>query len=398
MKPAEFPQVRAGDRAYLDNAATSLLPDQVLAATNAFETGYRANVARGIYPWAEEATQAFERARAIVARTLDADASEIVFTAGATAALNLAADLCAQLIDDRRKVLLSELDHHSNIVPWQLRFGADARLGWVECDDKARLRLDQLERLLAGGDYGVLALTHASNVTGEVLPIGEIAAWCRQAGALLVVDGAQHLPHAATDPRELGADFYAFSGHKCNAPMGVGVLWARAERLERLAPPQGGGGMVAQVGRDATSFVAPPHRFEAGTPPVAAAIGLAAALGLRLDAGAQSWRQARARMDALDARLRQLMAAQDGLSFIGDGTNRGAPIVAFNLDGLHAHDVCQLLGEQGICARGGHHCAQPLMRRLGLEACVRFSLGPHLDEAAIARVGPALAAVAAELS
>lgn len=380
MAEIEFPVLEGGGVSYLDSAATSPASREALEAMDGYERGYRANVARGIYPWAERATAEYEGARATVARALGADAGEIVFTSGATAALNLAAGLARQAARPGSRAVVTGMEHHSNIVPWQLAWGPGPGVAWARCGPDGTLDRGALAAALAAGDAGVLAITHASNVTGVVNDVAAVAAEARAAGALVVVDGAQHIPHRSAHPRALGADFYAFSGHKCNGPTGIGVLWGRAELLAGLDPVAGGGGMVDEVGEVSTTYVDAPRRFEAGTPPIAQAIGLAAAFRLRESlGGGAGWEAIHARLAAHDARLREFLGGLGFVELLGpEGPCDRVPITAFNVRGCHAHDVCQALAEQGVFVRGGHHCAQPLMRALGVGACVRASLGAHV--------------------
>ena len=395
-----FPILAADDKAYLDNAATSLMPAQVMEAMEEYEKGYRSNVARGIYPWAERATEGYEAARATVAKGLGTKEAEVIFTSGTTAALNMAAAFVGQLMDGRKgKVLVSEMEHHSNIVPWMISFGEKGGIEWVSCDDSGVLDLDAAVARLAKGDIAAVAITHASNVTGlinEVRPLSDAA---HEAGALVVVDGAQYIPHGHIDPREdLGADFYAFSGHKCNGPNGIGVLWGRLELLNKLDPVVGGGGMVVTVGEDTASYVDPPHCFEPGTPNVAGAIGLGTALALRAELEDPSWEGIHEGLDRLDKMVLDELSEIDELRLFGpEETVERVPIRSFNLTGIHPHDVCQVLGEEGVFVRGGHHCAQPLMRRLGIDACVRVSLGPHVCDEDVSRLGTALKKAVVEL-
>ena len=401
MAALDFPILREGRVAYLDNAATSLMPAEVIDAMREYECGYRSNVARGIYPWAERATAAYERSRAAVARAIGADPQEIVFTSGTTAALNMAAAFVAQLAPKGGRVLVSELEHHSNVVPWILSADRGFAVEWAGCDGEGALRHGELLRRLAGGDAAAVAVSHASNVTGTVNDVAAICAAARAAATLSVVDGAQYVPHAFPCMDEVGADFYAFSGHKCNGPMGVGVLWCRKDLLDRLQPVWGGGGMVGVVDVDGrtASYLDPPHRFEAGTPPIAAAIGLGAAVDWRMELEAGSvWDETRTRLEAIDRRIKETLASMEGIMLYGSpAAAGGVPITAFNVAGCHPHDVCQILGEEGVCTRGGHHCAQPLMRRLDIDACVRASLGPHVSGEDADRLLEAVAGVAERL-
>jgi cysteine desulfurase/selenocysteine lyase len=374
---------RGGRLAYLDNAATAQVPRVVLDAVMRHETTTRANVLRGVYALAEAANAAYQAAREAVARYLNGDADEVVFTGGATAALNLVAYAFGETLAAGDEVVVSELEHHSNLVPWQLlarRRGIVLKV--VPVTDDGRLELDALPRLL-GPRTRLLALTHASNVTGAVTDAPRVAAAARAAGARFLLDGAQMAPHGRLDVRALGCDFYAFSGHKCFGPTGVGVLWGRREALAGLPPFMAGGGMVGRVSLgEGTTFAEPPRRFEAGTPPIAQAIGLGAALDwiAALGDGARSHvaRLTRRLIDGLHSLDRQrglirLVGPADDAARIG--------VVSFHVEGMHPHDICQVLDAHGVCVRGGHHCAQPLMERFGISGATRASLAPYNDDA-----------------
>ena len=394
MSLLEFPVLAADNKAYLDNAATSLMPRHVIQAMESFESGFRSNAARGIYPWAERATEAYENARSIVAKALEANKSEVIFTSGATDSINLAADFVKQLTKDKRKkVLLTEMEHHSNIVPWQLRFGGNRKkIAWAKCGADGLLDMDAVQERIKKGDVAAIAITHASNVTGVVNDIKAIAKTAKKEGCLVVADGAQFIPHSLVNPRDgLGADFYAFSGHKCNGPMGIGVLWGRQELLERLEPVKGGGGMVVQVKAQSTSFADTPHRFESGTPNVAGAIGLGAAFSMREKMDVPSWDEIQDLIMRIDEKVLETLSKVDGVEILGPKSEVArVPIRSFNIKGVHPHDVCQVFGEEDVYVRGGHHCAMPLMTRLGVDACVRVSLGPHVAERDVSRLSSAL--------
>ncbi|MCX8099676.1 MAG: aminotransferase class V-fold PLP-dependent enzyme [Geminicoccaceae bacterium] len=371
----EFPIFEAqGPRFhYLDNAATGQICRAAAAALVDFETRARANVKRGVYRLADEATQAFEEARARIAAYLGArEAREVVITSGTTHALNIAAHtLCARLRPGD-EILLSLAEHHANIVPWQL---AAARVGAViraiPLDAEARLDLDRLTDLVSRKTK-VIAVTHCSNVTGALTDLGRIREAAQAVGALFVVDGAQRAPHGPLDVQAMGCDLYALSGHKLFGATGAGALWIRAELAEELPPFLGGGEMIRRVTIERTSFAPAPHRFEAGTPPIgpALATGAAAAWLAGLD-----WQAIHAHELALTERLLAGLRAIRGVRPIGpEGLQARAPLVSFVVEGVHPHDVCQLLDMRGVCTRGGHHCAQPLHEALGLEASVRASI------------------------
>lgn len=367
---------------YLDNAATGQICRAAAEALLGFETRSRANVKRGVYRLADAATAAFEQARADVAAYLGvSDPSEIVFTSGTTFGLNLAAHVLADRLGPGRAILLSELEHHSNIVPWQMvaaRTGAELRV--LPVTEEGRLDLERLPERL-DERVAVVAVTHASNVTGAITDIERISRAAKAVGALVVVDGAQSVPHGPLDVPALGCDMFAFSGHKMFAATGAGGLWMRRDLAERCPPFLGGGEMIARVCWTGTTYARPPHRFEAGTPPIGPALALgAAARWLR----SLNWTEIRSREERLTRRLLDGLNALPRIRLYGPReTTQRFGVVTFAVNGLHAHDVCQLLDGFGVCTRGGHHCAQPLMQRFGTEATVRASLAPYNDEADI---------------
>ncbi|MBM3391413.1 MAG: SufS family cysteine desulfurase [Betaproteobacteria bacterium] len=365
---------------YLDNAATGQLCAAAFDAVTHHELTQRANVLRGTYKLAEAADAAYEQARRQAAAYLNAaSADEVVFTSGTTAAINLVAHAFGDTLQAGDEVVLSLAEHHSNLVPWQmLRGRRGVALRFIRLADDGRLDLARLDEIVTPR-CRLVAVTHASNVTGAVSDLVPIVAAARAAGARVLVDGAQMVQHGPVDVAALDADFYAFSGHKAFAPNGVGVLWGRAEALAALPPFLGGGGMIGRVTAEETTYAAPPRRFEAGTPPIAQAVALGAALDwLR----AQPWEAMRAHTTHLAQRLLDGLAVLPGLTFLGprEMTER-LPIVAFNLAGIHPHDACQVLDAHHVAVRGGHHCAQPLMDRFGVEGAVRASLAPYNTEA-----------------
>ncbi|GBD41646.1 Cysteine desulfurase SufS [bacterium HR39] len=348
-------------------------------ALRRFESEARANVKRGVYRLADAATAAFERARAHVARYLNAaDPSEIVFTSGTTFGLNLAAHTLAPRLSPGRRVVVSRAEHHSNIVPWQLvceRTGAE--LVPAPLLEDGRIDVDGLLDLL-DSRVAVVSITHASNVTGAITHIPRIAQATRAIGAVLVVDGAQAVPHGPVDVRALGCDLYVLSGHKMFGATGAGALWGRKDLLEELPPFLGGGEMIARVSFAGTTYARPPHRVEAGTPPIgpALALGAAAEWLAGLD-----WAAIRAHEAALTRRLIAGLSEVPGVRILGPREVDGRiGVVAFTLEGVHPHDVCQMLDLYGVCTRGGHHCAQPLMEHFGVEASVRASLALYNSE------------------
>jgi cysteine desulfurase/selenocysteine lyase len=379
---AQFPLLAAAPELhYLDSAATAQIHRAALDAVVSHETTRRANVMRGTYRLAEAADLAYERARQSVARFLNAgSAGEIVFTPGATASLNLVAHAFGSTLKAGDRVLISVAEHHSNFVPWQmLRDRCGIELAPIPVGADGRLDLARLPGLM-GDRCRLVAVTQCSNVTGAWTDVAAIVAAARKLGARVLLDGAQAVQHGPQDVRAMDVDFYAFSGHKCFGPGGVGVLWGRAEALARMPPFLGGGGMIAEVTPAASTWAAPPQRFEAGTPPIAQAIGLAAALEwmMTLD-----WAAIREREDALCQQLIEGLARIPGLRLLGPQNGTRAPIVSFDIPGLHPHDICQVLDAQNLALRGGHHCAQPLLAALGAEVCTRASIALYNDEADI---------------
>jgi cysteine desulfurase / selenocysteine lyase len=369
---AEFPVLAREGLIYLDTAATAQTARPVIEAMDRYYTEYRASIHRGVYPLAAEATEAYEGARERVAAFAGSTAGETVFTRNATEALNLVAQAWGRANVGRDDlVVLTRMEHHSNIVPWQL---LGCRLAYVDVDDEGLLDLDGLDALLAQGAKAV-AVAHVSNVLGTINPIAEIARRAHAAGAIVVVDGSQAAPHLPVDVAALGADFYAWTGHKLYGPTGIGVLHGRRELLEAMPPLLGGGHMIARVGDFESTWAEPPAKFEAGTMPIAEAIGLGAATDFLSGIGMEQVRaHGRDVIGYAVERLREV----PGLTLHGpsDVEQRGA-VTSFALEGVHPHDVAEILGRQGVCVRAGHHCAQPLMRRLGIPASTRASYAIH---------------------
>lgn len=389
---AQFPilerQVNGHPLCYLDNAATTFSPQPVLDSYLEFETQYRANVARGVHQLAQEATEAYEQARTRVARYLNASSeSEVVFTSGTTASMNLLAFGLAERVSAGDEVLVSTLEHHSNFLPWQrLCETRGAKLKLIPVKENAELDFAQLDALVTQRTR-IIALAQASNVTGAMHDLAPIRHAADRVGALVVVDGAQAVSHGPVDLQQLGADFYAFSGHKCFGPTGVGVLWGRAHLLADLPAWLVGGGMVERVTATHARYLDSSARLEAGTPPVAQAIGLGVALDWLMGL---PWPEIRAH----EARLAQLLHTGlqriDGLRLFGPSTPARLPIFSFDIDGCHPHDLCQVADEFGVALRGGHHCAQPLMDALGVTATTRASAALFNSEAEIEQLLTAL--------
>jgi len=385
---ADFPilarRVRDGKPlAYLDSGATSQRPLQVLDAERDFLVSHNAAVHRGAHQLAEEATDAYEHAREVIARFVGVGADEIVFTKNATESLNLVA--CA-LSDDRAggvfggkplgpgdTIVVTELEHHANLVPWQevcRRTGATLR--WYGVTDDGRIDLDSLT---LDGSVRVVAFTHQSNVTGAVADVAEIVRRAREVGALVVLDACQSVPHMAVDFAALDVDFAAFSGHKMFGPSGVGVLYGRSRLLEQLPPFLTGGSMIETVTMESSTYAAPPQRFEAGVPMTSQAVGLGAAVDYLDSLGMEAVAQ---HEHALTAAALAALGQIDGLRIIGptDTVNRGGA-VSFVVDGVHAHDLGQILDDEGVAIRVGHHCAWPMHRRFGIAASARATFAAY---------------------
>jgi cysteine desulfurase / selenocysteine lyase len=380
--------------AYLDSAATSQKPRQVIDAVTAYNERYAANVHRGIYAIGEEATAAYETARAKVARFINApDAHEIVFVRNATEAINLVAYAWGRRNIERGDVIvLTELEHHSNLVPWQLLAQEkDADLEFVPIDDWGRLRRDVYEVLLRTRPK-LVAFTHVSNGLGTINPVEEMVAQAHEAGALVLVDGAQAVPHLPVDVQAIGADAYVFSGHKMLAPTGSGALWARRELLEAMPPFMGGGEMIREVHLRRTTYNDVPWKFEAGTPDIAAAIGLGAAVDYLSDLGME---RVRAHEHDLTAyALETLPPEVPGITIYGppSADERGG-VITFNVPGVHPHDVATLLDREAVAIRAGHHCTMPLHERLSLDASARASFNVYSTRDDVDRLAAGLGRV-----
>jgi cysteine desulfurase/selenocysteine lyase len=389
---ADFPVLPHTGVAYLDSGATSQTPIPVIEAMDAYYREYRASVHRGVYPIAALATEAYEGAREKVAAFAGSTPGETVFTRNATEAINLVAYSWGSAnVGAGDLVVITEMEHHSNIVPWQMlceRTGAE--LAYVPIDDEGLLIDSELDALLARGPK-LLAVAHVSNVLGTVNPIADIVARAHAAGAVVLVDGAQAAPHLPLDVRALGADFYAWTAHKAYGPTGLGVLHGRRELLEAMPPFLGGGHMIAKVEKLESRYAEPPTRFEAGTSPIAEAVGLGAAVDYLERFGmAAVWEHSREVVGYAIDRLRDV----DGLEIHGpsDLARRGT-VISFALDGIHPHDVAEILGRSGVCVRAGHHCAQVLMGRLGVAATTRASFAVHSTHDDVDRLVAGLAKV-----
>jgi cysteine desulfurase/selenocysteine lyase len=388
----EFPVLEREGLAYLDSAATSQTPRGVIEAMDRYYLQARATVHRSVYPLAAEATELFEGARDRIAAFAGSTPGETVLTRNATEALNLVAWSWGRgNVGAGDVIAVTQMEHHSNLVPWQmLAQERGAELAYVAITDDGTLDLDSLDAVLARGPK-VLAVAHVSNVLATVNPLEEITRRAHAAGAVVVVDGAQAVPHLPVDVRALGVDFYAWTGHKAYGPTGVGVLHGRRELLEAMPPWLGGGHMITRVGDQSSTYAEPPARFEAGTSAIAEGVGLGAAVDFLSDIG----------MDAVRAHGREIAAyglerlrEVPDLTIYGpaDVDQRGS-VIAFNLDGVHPHDVAEILGREGVCVRAGHHCAQPLMRRLGVSATSRASFAVHSTPEDVDRLIEALGSV-----
>jgi cysteine desulfurase / selenocysteine lyase len=365
---------------YLDNAATGQICRAAADALLAFETRTRANVKRGVYRLADAATIAFDEARQRVARFVGAASpNEIVFTSGATMGLNLLAHALEPRVKAGEAILVSELEHHSNLVPWQmLAQRTGARVIAIPTTEEGRLDLDRLEDL-AHAKVKIIAVTHASNVTGAITDTHRLAGFAKAIGAILVLDGAQRAPHGPLAVQRLGCDAYAFSAHKMFGATGAGALWVRGDLLAELPPFLGGGEMIRNVEIDRSTYADPPHRFEAGTPP----IGPALAMGAAADwLAGLDWAVIGRHELTLTERILDGLGTLPGVEVLGPkGLQQRVGVVAFEVEDVHAHDVCQMLDGFDVCLRGGHHCAQPLMERFGYHATARASVALYNDAA-----------------
>ncbi len=373
----EFPALAREGLAYLDSAATSQTPRSVLDAMADYYERHRASVHRGTYPLAVEATDLYEHGRVRAAQIVGGDPQSTILVRNTTEAINLVAYSWGRTnLRPGDEVVVTEMEHHSNLVPWQLACEATgAELHYVPVDDDGELVLSELDLLLRSGHVRMVAVAHVSNVLGTINPIADIAARAHAAGALVLVDGSQAVPQMAVDLSELDCDFYAWTGHKAYGPTGIGVLHGRRELLDAMPPFLGGGHMISRVDRDHSTWAPVPAKFEAGTPAIAEAIGLAAAVDF-IDA--IGYEAIRAHERELTAYALDALAEVPGITIHGprDADRRGA-LVSFALDGVHPHDVSEILGRDGVCVRAGHHCAQVLMRKLGVAATSRASFAVH---------------------
>jgi len=366
---------------YLDSGATSQKPQAVIDALAEHLRSHNANIHRGVYALAQEADAAYDGAREKVAAFVGAEPRTTIFTKNVTEAINLVAYAWGRAnIGPGDAVLITQMEHHANLVPWQvLCRERSAELRYLEVDERGELSLPALERELARGDVKLVAFAHISNVLGTINPVAEMAARIRAAGAVSVIDGAQAVPQIPVDVAAIGADFYGWTGHKALGPTGIGVLHGNAELLERMEPFLTGGDMIASVDLQTVSWNELPYKFEAGTPPIAEAVGLGAAVDYLSGLGME---RVRAHEQALTAYMLDALAGVPGMRVVGppEAERRGG-LVSFTIEGIHPHDIAELVNRAGVCIRAGHHCAQPLMRCLGVGATARASVGVYNERA-----------------
>lgn len=382
---ADFPilqeKVHGKPFVYLDSAASAQKPRAVIDAMRGAMEHCYANIHRGVHWMSERTTEEYEGTRQAVATLLNAPSrDEIVFTRNSTEAINLVAHSYGSLLPIGSAVLISQMEHHSNIVPWQMlrdRRGIELRVAPVTMDGE--LDLDACRALLADGKVSLVSITHMSNVLGTYVPAAELVAMAHQAGAKVLLDGSQAVVHRAVDVQALGCDFYVFTGHKLYGPTGIGVLWARRELLEEMPPFLGGGDMISSVTFEQSLWARVPHKFEAGTPAIVEGIGLKAAINYVQSIGMEA-------IAAHEARLTKYLVEQldtvEGLHILGRARDRGG-VVTFHVDGAHAHDIATLLDRAGIAIRAGQHCAEPLLRQFGLTSACRASFGIYSQESEV---------------
>ncbi len=389
---AEFPilfrEVYGKPLVYLDNGASAQKPRAVIDAIAHAYTYEYANVHRGLHYLANATTTAYEKSRATVARYINAPSvDDVIFTRGATEAINLVASSFGSAnIAAGDEIVLSIMEHHSNIVPWHFhRERRGAILKWAPMNDTGELELDAFEKLMTERTR-IVAITHMSNVLGTVNPIKDICRIAHAKGVPVLVDGSQGAVHLDVDVQDLDCDFYVFTGHKVYGPTGIGVLWAKRKHLDAMPPYMGGGEMIESVTTESITYGAPPHKFEAGTPSIVPAIGLGAALKYVMDTGREA---IRAHEEDLTVYAHQRLGELNFLKIHGRARGKGS-IVSFSIDGLHPHDIATIIDRSGIAVRAGHHCAQPLMQRLGVPATCRASFAMYNTKGEIDALAAAL--------
>jgi cysteine desulfurase/selenocysteine lyase len=370
---SDFPVLGREGLTYLDSAATSQKPHQVIDAISSYYSHSNANIHRGVYALAREATDLFEGARERVAAFTGWDTASTIFTKNATEAINLVAYSWGRHnVEAGDEVLITHMEHHSNIVPWQLLCRErGARLRYLSVSEEGTISLDELNQVLEEGRVKLLAFAHVSNVLGTLNPAEEIVRRARSAGAVTLVDGSQAVPQLPLDLTAIDADFYAWTGHKALGPTGIGVLHGRRELLHEMPPFLAGGDMISRVGFDESTWNELPWKFEAGTSPIAEGVGLGAAVDYLTGIGMDN---VRAHERDLTAYALERLPEVEGITIFGplDADRRGG-VVSFAIEGIHPHDIAELCDREGVCIRAGHHCAQPLMRRLGVSATARAS-------------------------
>ena len=377
---SDFPIFNDSDLVYLDNASTTQKPKQVLDAVMAMYTDSNANVHRAIYDIGSKATEKFENSRKNISDFINATSEkEIIFTSGTTESINLLAHTLDNSLGPGDDILVSEMEHHANLVPWQMaseRTGAS--LKFIPINSRGELDLSDPEKYFTRSTK-IIALTHVSNVLGTINPINDIARIAKEIGALFIVDGAQGIPHQSIDVQNLGCDFYAFSGHKMLGPTGIGSLWGKMELLEEMDPFMGGGEMIENVSMLSSTWNEVPYKFEAGTPNFVQAVGLSAAIDYLNDIGMTNITK---HESELTSYALEKMSQIEGLRVFGSPKNR-AGVISFNIDGIHAHDLAQFLNEDNIAIRVGHHCAQPLLSSLKENSVARLSIYIYNDKSDI---------------
>ena len=374
---ADFPIFNDSDLVYLDNASTTHKPQQVLDAILSMYTETNANVHRALYDIGSQATERFENSRKRIADFIRASSEkEIIFTSGTTESINLLGRTLGNDLGPKDDILVSEMEHHANLVPWQMacdRTGAN--LKFIPINDKGELDLSEPDRYFTSSTK-IISIAHVSNVLGTINPINDIAEMAKDVGAIFIVDGAQGVPHQAVNVQELGCDFYAFSGHKMLGPTGIGSLWGRMEILERMDPFMGGGEMIDTVSMNSSTWNEVPYKFEAGTPNFVQAVGLGAAIDYLESLGMDTI--AKDEKEITDYALKK-MSQIEGVRVFGAAKNRSG-VISFNLTGLHAHDLAQFLNKDNIAIRVGHHCAQPLLSSLNESSVARLSIYVYNDK------------------